>query len=256
MTHTIGKQLATALAIAAAAAITACSDGNGNSNQTLVDPPVAVPPAVTPPPEPIATKQFEISVSNLTAGQPLSPIAVFILDDAQPNTFTVGTPASTALELMAESGDNSGLLDSVDSLSEASGTAPVGPGGSDSFQLAVEADDNTPLTLTVLTMLVNTNDAFTGVNAAAIGDLAVGASLSFRTPSYDSGTEANSETAGTIPGPVDGGEGFNADRDDVADQVTMHGGVVTAADGFSSSVLGQQHRWDNPVTTVSIVRVQ
>lgn len=250
MTHTIGKKLAIVMALAVAVTLTACSDGSSSRRA-----PVA-PPVVEPVPEPIATKKFEISVSNLTVGQPLSPIVVFILDDTQPNAFAVGTPASDALELMAESGDNSGLLDSIDSLGEASGAAPVGPGGSDSFELEVEADDDTALTLTVLAMLVNTNDAFTGVNGADISNLAAGASLVFRTPSYDSGTETNSEAAGTIPGPVDGGEGFNATRDDVADQVTMHGGVVTAADGFSSSVLGQQHRWDNPVTTVSIMRVQ
>tara|TARA_R110001592_G_scaffold363371_1_gene685421 strand:- start:13224 stop:13850 length:627 start_codon:yes stop_codon:yes gene_type:complete len=207
-------------------------------------------------PEPAAPKKFEISVSNLTAGQPLSPITVFILDDTQANTFTVGMPATAALELMAEGGDNSGLLEAVDSLGEASGAAPVGPGGIDSVELQVEADDDTALSLTVLTMLVNTNDAFTGVNGADISDLAVGSSRSFRTPGYDSGTEANSEATGTIPGPADGGEGFNAARDDVADQVTMHAGVVTAADGYSGSVLGQQHRWDNPVTTVTVMRVQ
>ena len=250
MTHIIGKKLAIVMALAVATGLTACSDSS-NSRRAPVEPPV-----VEPAPEPVATKQFEISVSNLTAGQPLSPIAVFILDDAQPNAFSVGTPATAALELMAESGDNSGLLDAIDSLGEAGGAAPVGPGGSDSFELVVEADDDTALSLTVLTMLVNTNDAFTGVNGADISDLAVGASMTFRTPSYDSGTEANSEAAGTIPGPVDGGEGFNAARDDVADQVTMHGGVVTSADGYSGSILGQQHRWDNPVTTVSIMRVQ
>lgn len=250
MAQIISKNLAIVMAIVAATTLTACSD-SGSSRRTPVEPPV-----VEPAPEPVATKQFEISVSNLTAGQPLSPIAVFILDDTQPNAFAVGTPASDALELMAESGDNSGLLDSIDSLSEASGSAPVGPGGSDSFELEVEADEETALTLTVLTMLVNTNDAFTGVNGADISDLAVGASLAFRTPSYDSGTETNSEAAGTIPGPADGGEGFNAARDDVTDQVTMHGGVVTAADGYSGSVLSQQHRWDNPVTTVTIMRVQ
>lgn len=250
MTKIIGKKLAIVMTIAAAVTVTACSDG-GSSRRTPVE-----PPAVEPTPEPVATKQFEISVSNLTVGQPLSPIAVFIHDETTPAVFAVGTPSSDALELMAESGDNSGLLDAINSLAEVSGEAPLGPGGSASFDLEVEADDDTALALTVMTMLVNTNDAFTGVNGADISDLAVGASMTFRTPSYDSGTEANSEAAGTIPGPADGGEGFNSARDDVANQVTMHGGVVTSADGLSDSVLGQQHRWDNPVTTVRITRAE
>lgn len=256
MTQLIGKRLVTLFAIAAAVTISACSDNNNNNDSGDSSSPSILPPVVEPTPEPVATRQFEVSVSNLTGAQPLSPIAVFIHDDTQAAAFAVGTPASDALELMAESGDNSGLLDAFESLGEVSGDAPLGPGGSSSFALEIQADDDSALSLTVLTMLVNTNDGFTGVNGADISDLAVGANLTFRTPSYDSGTEANSEAAGTIPGPADGGEGFNAARDDVTNQVTMHGGVVTAADGLTSSVLGQQHRWDNPVTTVSITRVQ
>ncbi len=58
------------------------------------------------------------------------------------------------------------------------------------------------------TRLVNTNDAFTGVNAGRIGDLEVGESKYSSQP-WDAGTEGNIETAATIPGPAGGGEGFN-----------------------------------------------
>ena len=63
------------------------------------------------------------------------------------------------------------------------------------------------------------------------------------------------EAPGTIPGPADGGEGFNAARDDDADRVSMHGGVVSAMDGLITSVLTEQHRFDNPVVGVSVTRV-
>ena len=50
---------------------------------------------------------------------------------------------------------------------------------------------------------------------------------------WDSGTEANSETAATIPGPAGGGEGFNATRDD-SDTVSFHSGVISQDDGLTS----------------------
>ena len=56
-------------------------------------------------------------------------------------------------------------------------------------------------------------------------------SLRIAAIAYDSGTEANSEAAGTIPGPVDGGQGFAPVRDDPVDRVLMHSGVLTAAGG-------------------------
>ena len=105
-------------------------------------------------------------------------------------------------------------------------------------------------------MLVNTNDAITAAKNVSLNGMEVGESLSFTTLSYDTGTEANSEAAGTIPGPADGGEGFNAMRDDIADRITLHRGVITADDGMMQSVLGQNHRWDNPVLRVTITRTE
>jgi len=105
-----------------------------------------------------------------------------------------------------------------------------------------------------VTMLVNTNDGFSGINQLAVGQLNVGESLEVRGVVYDAGTESNSEMAGTIPGPADGGEGFNALRDDRADQVTMHTGVVSADDGLAESILTQQHRFDNSAVSIRVTR--
>ena len=49
-------------------------------------------------------------------------------------------------------------------------------------------------------------------------------------------------------------EGFNAARNDRADQVSMHPGVVSRDDGFATSDLTNQHRFDNPVVRVRITR--
>ena len=69
--------------------------------------------------------------------------------------------------------------------------------------------------LSAVTMLENTNDAFSGINAMNIMNLSVGESISMHLGSYDAGTEKNSEQKSTIPGPAAGGEGYNSNRDDV-----------------------------------------
>jgi len=103
---------------------------------------------------------------------------------------------------------------------------------------------------------VNTNDAFTALNNLGAANMAVGESRTATTISYDSGTEANTEAAGTIPGPADGGEGFNAVRDDIANEVRMHSGVLSADDGLNSSRLSEIHRWDNPVARITVTRTR
>ena len=227
--------------------LAACSDSN-----TLQVPPATEAPEVEPP-APGAT--FEVTTTNLTAGQPLSPIALIAHTDTL-RVFTIGEAASVGLELLAEGGDNSGLLDEFDGRGEVSGEAPVGPGASETLTLELDSDDTAATVLSVITMLVNTNDAITGFTGMDLASLAVGDSVTVDAVAYDAGTEANSEAAGTIPGPADSGEGFNETRDDLGDQVTMHPGVVTAADGLDGSVLMQIHRFDNPVARITVTRIQ
>jgi hypothetical protein len=221
------------------------SDNNGNIGGTVV-----------PPPPAIAT--FEVTVNNLTNGQPLSPVAV-IAHQSGYAVFTVGDAATAGLETLAEGGDNSALIAEADAdamvMVTASGAAPIGPAGSETISIEVLQSDLPGLGVSISTMLVNSNDAITGLNGAAIADMMAGDTISWRTIAYDSGTEANTESAAHIPGPAGGGEGFNAARDDLADRVAMHTGVVGQDDGFAGSDLNGQHRFDNPVAQITIERI-
>lgn len=215
------------------------------------------PPPPPPPPPPPAMASFDVTVTNLTNAQPLSPVAV-IAHQAGYSFFTVGAPASAGLEQMAEGGDNTALIAEADAdpmvTVTGSGAAPVGPAGSDTVTVDLLESALPGLQISVATMLVNTNDAFTGLNSMQVESMAVGDVISMRGIAYDAGTEADSEEAATIPGPAGGGEGFNAARDDQADQVAMHAGVVSSDDGFASSDLTEQHRFDNPVVQIRIER--
>lgn len=197
---------------------------------------------------------YEVNVVNATNNQPLSPVVV-ITHSADYSVWNVGSAASTDLEYLAEGGSNSQLITALASedASSASGAAPIGPGGNETITVTISASTQT--LLSVASMLVNTNDAFSGVRSIDVSGLAQGDSMTMTAKVYDSGTEVNSESLGTIPGPADNGEGFNAARSDINDIVTSHGGVVTADDGLSTSVLDQSHRFDNPAMVVTITRM-
>lgn len=211
-----------------------------------------------PPPPPPAMATFEVTVTNLTNAQPLSPVAVMAHTDGY-GVFSIGSPASVGLEEQAEGGDNTSLIaeadGSADVLATASGAAPIGPGGSETIPISVLESRVSGLRISTSTMLVNTNDAITVLDGMVVGGLLEGQGMTARTIAYDAGTEANSELAADIPGPAGGGEGFNAARDDLADRVSMHTGIVGQDDGYAASALSGQHRFDNPVAEVRIERI-
>lgn len=205
-----------------------------------------------PDPDPMPVNvSYEVTVTNLTYGQPLSPIAVVLHDEG--NLWMIGESASVELEQLAEGGDTSGITGLSVVNARAAGDAPFGPGSTQTVTVTIE--DQTDAMLSLATMLVNTNDAFTGLNAIDLSGLAVGDSWSAKAMVYDAGTEKNSEMAGTMPGPADGGTGFDAMRDDV-DFVAVHSGVVSQDDGLATSVLTQAHRFENPAIRVEITRTE
>ena len=220
--------------------LTACGDDDDD-----------VTPPVTPEPPAPVNYTYQVKVTNLTNAQPMSPVAVVLHNEGM--LWQIGEMASVPLETLAESGDNSAVLAESVVLAGQSGAGVIMPGMSETIEVTIT--DTMVSMLSMATMLVNTNDAFTGINALDISNLAVDESISLRTSSYDSGTEKNSETMATIPGPAAGGEGFNAERDD-SDMVSMHSGVVTMDDGLMTSVLTQAHRFDNPTLSVTITRTE
>ena len=183
--------------------------------------------------------QYSVSVTNLTAGQPMSPLLV----SSYP-LFSVGESASDALELQAEGGDNSKLLDAY----SVSGTGLLTPGSSESITL-----DSMSQKISFTTMLVKTNDAFTGVDSYDVSDLSVGESTTLYTNVYDAGTEVNLETKESVPGLM--GEGYNSARES-ADIITLHSGVISNEDGLATSDLSAMEKFNNPASMVVITRVQ
>lgn len=220
------------------------------------------------------TAVYTVQITNLTYAQPFSPAAIILHEEGY-SAFTDGEPASVAIEELAEGGSNASLLSeamgSVYYLDSQAGSGPIPPRSiGNTYTLVVPELDVDNLRLSVATMLVNTNDAFTALNAMDVSNMTVGQSESFMAPTWDSGTEANTETADTMPGPAaaaagGGGAaaGFDAARDDLFDRVHFHRGATTSAnatdpslEGLSTSVLTEGHRWDNPTAKITITRTR
>jgi hypothetical protein len=219
-----------------------------NDNDNVVEEVVVVPVV---PVAPVMEYNYSITLTNLTYAQPLSPIAIALHGDAK--MWQVGQAASVALEKLAEGGDNTDLIALASNMATTTSEGPVPPGAS--VTLDITTTEPSATYLTVATMLVNTNDAFSGLTGIDISTLTLNQQKSWQLNVYDAGTEQNNEAIGTIPGPADGGVGYDATRNDI-DLVSYHSGVVSKDDGLSSSVLTQAHRFDNPAVKLTITRTK
>jgi len=240
----VKKYMAMGLSLALATSMTACSDSdndndkNDKKSSSKND-----------------TYEYQVTVTNITHNQPFSPLAVVLHDNSE-TLWALGEASTTSLEILAESGNAMPLLDDADlagAYDTELGDGVVPPG--EMVTLDIESDAYDEMSLSVVSMLVNTNDAFTGKQGIDVSALEIGDSLQMNLPVYDAGTEANNELAGSIPGPADGGVGYSDVRDDT-NVVSMHPGVVSMADGYTDSVLDSSHRFDSPVAKLVITRTQ
>lgn len=217
---------------------------------------------------------YSVSVTNLTHGQPMAPSAIVVHEPGY-DLFVSGQASSLGLENLAEGGSPAMLIseaqNSVSFLDAVNSTGINGPGGTtDITTVLVPELDMDNVKLSVATMLVDTNDGFAGVNAKDISNMAIGETRVFIAPVWDAGTEANTETAATMPGPAaqaagGGGDaaGFDAARDDLIDAVRIHAGVVTkenstdlSMEGLNTSILDQSDRFDNPGARIVVTRTR
>lgn len=207
---------------------------------------------------------FDVQITNLTNSIYFTPFLV-AAHPAGNNLFTSGQPASANLQAMAEGGDTMGLMADVTGLGATIVDNPaaglLGPAASTSFNMNTDGTSNDRLS--VVAMLLPTNDAFAGLNAIEIP--ATPGTYSFDVPAYDAGTEANDElvTGGGMPGvagiPGDpsmltGSNGTGAAGADANSNVHIHRGALgdTDAMGGNSDLDSRVHRWLNPVIRVTI----
>ncbi len=190
----------------------------------------------------------EVSITNLTRGQILSPVFVARHDASAAPLYALGEPASEALAKMAEDADSSGLNSEwdpetngnvVEIMNVALNDGPIHPG--DTVTMNFDIDDGKSM-MSFASMLVSTNDAFIGANA-----LDLSKSRTIYLNAYDSGTEANSENCAYIPGPPCGNHAH--DTADAEGFVHVHAGVHGGPD---SDLDPAKHDWHNPTARLTI----
>jgi hypothetical protein len=214
---------------------------------------------------PVAT--YEVTVSDLTAGQPLTP-PVVATHRAATSMFTVGQPASFALKEIAENGNLAPMISQVEPdkhvADSAAASAPLVPAGlpgsamfGDSVTLTVSASEGAKF-LSFASMLICTNDGFTGVDSLRLPK-DVGDAVIARSAGYDAGTELNTEDFADIVPPCQGlvgassgepGTGTSNPALAEGEVIHHHPGIAGGAD-----LLPAVHGWTDPVAEITVERV-
>jgi hypothetical protein len=246
------RRLSSFLVLAAAAA--ACSD---MPTETGPDAPLAE--ARTGP---AGYAEYEISVENLTSGQPFTPPAVAIHRPAI-SLFELGAPASMAVQQIAENGNLDPAVEVLSNSVHVSdfGAAfgptipPLLPGETTSITLVSERGAKL---VSFVSMLVCTNDGFTGIDDVRLPE-EIGESMMLYTDAYDAGTEINTEDFADIVPPCQALVGVMSDDagTGMSNPALAEGGVITHHPGIAggNDLVPGVHGWTDPVARVTITRV-
>lgn len=207
-------------------------------------------------------QDLEITVTNLTQGIYYTPILITAHDDST-SLYNVGEAASDEIQMMAEGGDISGLETMLATTTADVASNPAGgllnPGLSTSVSLTT---DDSNMYLSVVAMLLPTNDGFLGVDSWAIPTEA--GTYTIEVNGYDAGTEANDEivNGGGAPGVAGipaspggsgtGGTGLTTEESNTT--VHVHRGSLGDDDatGGKSDLDNTVHRWLNPIALVTV----
>lgn len=215
----------------------------------------------------VSAVKVTVEVQNLTQGIYFTPLLVAAHDDSI-NLFTPGMAASANLQMMAEGGDISGLSADVLAVSgqvvENPASGLLAPGASTTTTV-IDTDGTTNNYLSIVSMLLPTNDAFGGLNAWSIPNEA--GTYTINISAYDAGTEANNELVigmaggapGTLgipaaPGGLAGTGGTGVTSSETNQTVHIHRGSLGDGDisAGTSDLDNTVHRWLNPVLRATV----
>jgi hypothetical protein len=196
-------------------------------------------------------KTWRVTITNLTppgpgapGSQPLSP-PLFAVHSSKADVWSVGDIASHGVAAIAEDANNGVLesalpqVDGVKTVFTGAG-GPIPSGTSRSFTVETEGRFNR---LSIVTMLVNTNDAFTGLDSLRLR----GRGETRSTAAYDAGSEANNERSSHIPGPCCNNPFVRAPEGEL---IRHHDGILGVGD-LSPAL----YDWSDPVARIAIERM-
>jgi Spondin_N len=217
---------------------------------------------------------YRVTIKNLTPGQPMSnPVVATQRDDGE--LFEVGEPASVGVREIAENGNNAPLREflkanpfgTISDFEESSvplfpedtpgGAEPPNPPSfPDEVTLMLSADKHARH-LSVVTMLVCTNDGFTGADSLKLPKK-VGQSVTVRTNGYDAHTEVNNEDLSHMVPPCQFITGTPSQPgSEVSEPAFAEGGVIEHHEGIKggSDLVPSVHGWKDPVAEIKVTAI-
>lgn len=211
----------------------------------------------------VSAQDLTVTITNLTHATYFTPLLIAAHDNHS-HLFQVGTAASTHLQAMAEGGDIAGLETDLLAIGADVASNPAGgvlaPGASTSANLD---SSRTNSRLSLVAMLVPTNDGFVGLDSLVIPRRT--GTYTYYLNAHDAGTEANDEiiNGGGAPGvpgiPVDpGAHGGTGATGVIAAEfnttVHIHRGILGDTDpaGGMSDLDSRIHGWDNPIAKLVV----
>jgi len=212
--------------------------------------------------------QYEVTITNLTKGQPFSPTVVAIHRPEMDPLFTLGEPSSEGIWRIAESGDTSVLVPelSVDpnvydvqvGVEDPANPGPYLPGHS--VTVILDAGNAPgPRSLSLAGMLGSTNDAFFAINGEPVKPVPyflpfskqVWTKVLYAT-AFDAGSEGNSETCDTVPGPPCNNGSNERDTATAEGYVYVHNGIHGINGGPPAGLDAAGSDWKNPVAKITV----
>ncbi len=225
-----------------------------------------------PPGQRDGPRRYRVTVTNLTGGQPFTPPAV-ALHRPSVELFSVGEPANEAIQQVAENGALGPLLDLADSTDAVRGAgvfttddgptplvpeADPGDTGLPYFGAVEVSADSSATHLSLVAMLIATNDGFVGLDTVSLPD-AVGESHTHYAPGYDAGTEENTELFRDMVPPAQGliqGE-VTVEGTTESDPALATDGVITPHPGIEgdANLDADVYDWTDPAAVVHVERI-
>lgn len=210
-------------------------------------------------------KIYEVTITNLTAGQPLTP-PILVTHSRRTGIFTLGDEASAEIQAIAENGNGAPLVAALEAdphvHSIVQGGAPLVPAndpGATGFGFSetytIDAGGNTRF-LSFTSMLICTNDGFTGLDTVALPNR----TRTVFARSYDARTEINTEDFADMVPPCQGLIGVTSGEPGtgMTDSALAEDGIVIPHAGIvgGSDLVAGVHGWNDPVVRIDIVRVR
>jgi hypothetical protein len=213
------------------------------------------------------TAAYQITITNLTSGQAFSP-PVLATHRRSTSLFHVGRRASKGIQEIAENGNNAALLAALAEnrrvFKVVEGPAPLVPAANpgntpftNSATYTIEADSRHRF-LSFATMLICTNDGFTGVDSVRLPPW-VGESITLYSQGYDAGTEINTERFADIVPPCQGLIGVTGEPGTgVSNPALAENGRIRHHPGIKgvAGLQPQIHGWADPVAKIEIKRIK